>query len=238
MYFNFNVTGITRIRIQVLEDLLDDLLVLLISVEQKNWSSSSFFSLLHCQSDVRFISSVPLGVCKCRSTCAILLKHSFLSNINQMSAALFPSAGSCRFPVRQTDKIKGCKNPSLPDSFAMLRRFLSDRLGLLLHGGGSGRRHAALHLAVLFRGEEAEAVPVLTATGVRDWDRQRPSVGTTIKGRGTPTPWARTRSAHQAPKTAESSWCAAHRGTPLIWQLQGLLHKATHTCFSENRYFS
>lgn len=42
-----------------------------------------------------------------------------------------------------------------------LRRFLSDWLGVLLHGGRGGGRHAAVRLAVLFRREEAEAVPVL-----------------------------------------------------------------------------
>lgn len=40
-------------------------------------------------------------------------------------------------------------------------RLLSDWLGVLLHRGRSGDRHAALHLAVLFRREEAEALPVL-----------------------------------------------------------------------------
>lgn len=42
-----------------------------------------------------------------------------------------------------------------------LRRFLSDRLGVLLHGGRGGGRHAAVRLVVVFRWEEAEALPVL-----------------------------------------------------------------------------
>ncbi|CAG12783.1 unnamed protein product [Tetraodon nigroviridis] len=40
-------------------------------------------------------------------------------------------------------------------------RFLSDWLGVLLHGGRGGGGHAAVRLAVLFRREEAEALPVL-----------------------------------------------------------------------------
>ena len=59
-----------------------------------------------------------------------------------------------------------------------LRRFLSDWLGVLLHGGRGGRRHAAVRLAVLFRREEAEALPVLRrAVRGRESNRCRMDVG-------------------------------------------------------------
>lgn len=51
--------------------------------------------------------------------------------------------------------------------FASLCRLLSDRLGVLLHGGWRRRRHADLHLAVVFRWEEAETLPILRSSGVR-----------------------------------------------------------------------
>lgn len=63
--------------------------------------------------------------------------------------------------------------------FALLRRYLSDRLGVLLHGGWRRRRHADLHLAVVFRWEEAETLPIL-----RKQRRQTDTSGGTTKGRG------------------------------------------------------
>lgn len=53
------------------------------------------------------------------------------------------------------------KDEGISHSLLYLRRFLSDWLGVLLHGGRGGGRHAAVRLAVLFRREEAEALPVL-----------------------------------------------------------------------------
>lgn len=52
-------------------------------------------------------------------------------------------------------------------------RLLSDWLGVLLHRGRSGDRHAALRLAVLFRREEAEALPVLKGAPERQSERKR-----------------------------------------------------------------
>ncbi|KAM3615372.1 uncharacterized protein V6R79_001168 [Siganus canaliculatus] len=85
-------------------------------------------------------------------------------------------------------------------------RFLSDRLGVLLHRCRGGGGHAPVHLAVLFRWEKAEAVPVLTRASER--------TGNVAGGR---TDGGRTRqkgedsvdshqlTAHEAPKTPRRS---------------------------------
>ncbi|KAF7668213.1 hypothetical protein LDENG_00026090 [Lucifuga dentata] len=88
-----------------------------------------------------------------------------------------------------------------------LLRFLSDRLGVLLHGCRGGGGHAAVHLAFLFCGEEAEAVSVLeTWTGgdLRWGDKWR---------------GLHSVDSHQystaGTKDPESFWCSGHHGTRL-----------------------
>lgn len=62
------------------------------------------------------------------------------------------------------------------ESSALPCRFLPDRLGVLLHGSGGSGCHAAVHMAVLFRREEAETVSVLTKEIIRETEtgRRRP----------------------------------------------------------------
>lgn len=65
-----------------------------------------------------------------------------------------------RYFCWQSTWLKG-QDEGISHPLLYLRRFLSDRLGVLLHGGRGGGCHAAVRLAVLFRREEAEALPVL-----------------------------------------------------------------------------
>lgn len=97
------------------------------------------------------------GSTKIKSFCSMSKGLSVQISLNWLSAL-------CRYPVdRHTQKI----SPPFPC------RFLPDWLGVLLHGGRGGSHHAAVHLAVLFRREEAEALPVLKRAWGRQAARQR-----------------------------------------------------------------
>lgn len=104
----------------------------------------------------------------------------------------------------------------IPESCAFLCRYLPDWLGVLLHRGRSGGCHAAVHLAVLFRGEEAEAVPVLKRASERRG--QAETSGGAMKGRGlwlrglTPVQHIR-HQRHQVIMVLCTSWDTTHLTT-------------------------
>lgn len=103
------------------------------------------------------------------------------------------------------------------------RRLLSDRLGVLLHGGRRRHRHASVHLAVLFRREEAEAVSVLIRAPDGDlgrYDRE---------GRGGGgAQWTSVRHVRRR-KTSSRRGALHSLGHFSSDKLQGLFHNAAHT---------
>lgn len=81
--------------------------------------------------------------------------------------------------IKKRDGLTSYNPASFLDFFLFFCRLLPDRLGVLLHGGRGGGGNAAVHLAVLFCREEAEALPVLKraperqarADGATKWRR-------------------------------------------------------------------
>lgn len=94
-----------------------------------------------------------------------------------------------------------------PESSSFFCRVLPDRLGVLLHRSRGSDCHAVVHLAVLFRWEEAEAVSVLTRgagrCGRAEISRRTREDSESEDSNQFSTPGT---------KDSKSFWCSAHHG--------------------------
>ena len=139
-----------------------------------------------------------------------------------------------RIPVteRQTDKLTGAEISALIPLLS-LRRFLPDRLGLLLHGAGAAAAMLLCTWLSCFAGKSRSSTP----TERREAENGRRPRGGTTKGRedsGCVEPRRLQHIRHQRPK---SSWRSAHHGTLLIWHCRDCFI-TQHTHGFENWFFS